>query len=88
MFLKRTPFRIIRIIIFHDSGESVDEVQDDETSIQHLVPCTMLVDTTVENKKSSQLLTVILYIERTTTMINLKVLPKYFVPKVLSKPLQ
>ena len=58
------------MIILQGCGYSVDEVQDDETKTQHLVSCTILVDTTVQNMTSSWLLKVIIGIRVTGTMIN------------------
>ena len=60
----------IHIVRLQDSGEPVDKVQDDETKIQHLVPFTMMVYTTVQNKTSPQLLNVILDSRATATVIN------------------
>ena len=52
------------------SGESVDEVQDDIATTQHIVKFTMLVYTIVQNKTSLWLLNFILYISVTATIIN------------------
>ena len=40
----------INIVNLKDFGEPGDKVQDEETKIQHLVPRTILVYTTVKNK--------------------------------------
>ena len=37
-------------IILQDFRESGDKVQDDGTTAQHLVTCTIMIDTTVKNK--------------------------------------
>ena len=60
----------MHIVSSQDYGEPGDKVQDDETKIQHLVPCNMMVYTTVQNKTPSQLLNVILDSRGTATVIN------------------
>ena len=67
---KNTNVQEMHMISLQDSGESGDEVQDEITTIKHLVTCTMLVDTTVQNKKSSWLLNAILDISGTANIIN------------------
>ena len=52
------------------SGESVDGVQDDVSTTQHIVKFTMLVYTILQNKTSLWLLNFILYISVTATIIN------------------
>ena len=58
------------MMILQDYMESGDKVQDEKTKTQHILPCTILVDTTVQNKSSSRLLNVILDRDRATTTIN------------------
>ena len=55
---------------FFTNIENYAQVQDDETTSQHLVLCIMLVDTKVQNKTSVWLLNVILDSGGTATMIN------------------
>ena len=55
---------------FQYFGGSGHNVQDDETTTQHIGKCTTLVDTEIYNKTSFLLLNVILDSITTTTMIN------------------
>ena len=52
------------------SGETGYKLQDCETIKHHIVSCTIVVDTTVQDKTLAWLLNVIMYSGRTYTMIN------------------
>ena len=68
--LKGTKVTEIHTTSLQDSGESGDEMQDDETTTHYLVPCNMIIDTTVQNKTPSWLLNVIMDSGRTDTTTN------------------
>ena len=70
MLLNIPIWKKMHIISLQGSGEPGEKVQDDETKIQHLVPCTILVYNTVQNKTSSRLMNVILDNRGNATVIN------------------
>ena len=78
----------IYMIRLQDSMEWREKLHDNETTTQHLVPCTIMADNTVENKTSSLLLNVIPDNWINYTIINWKLLHKVFVPNINSKPIQ
>ena len=69
MFLNKPICQKMRMITLQDYGEPGDEIQDYEIKAQDILPCTMLVDSTVKNKTPSWLVHIILDSSGTITMI-------------------